>query len=353
MPSTLRILDANLNRAREAMRVMEDIARFALDDGALAAGVKTLRHDLRSAAGSLALAEGAIEFNRETPGDAGTSHTTPGERRREGLVDVALAAGKRLGEALRVLEETGKTLDPEFAAAIKPLRYRGYDLESRLLLRLGTGRARQWTLCVLLTRSLCRRPWTHVLQGAIDGGADCIQVREKEIDGGELARHVREVIAVARPRGVSVIVNDRVDVALAAGADGVHLGQHDLSVREARRICGRELLIGVSTHDLAEADAAVAAGADSCGVGAMFSTSLKAERIPSGIAYLKAFIERHPATPHLAIGGVTPANVGRLAEAGARGVAASSAVCGADDPEQAARELAAAFAASKPIPIRA
>jgi thiamine-phosphate pyrophosphorylase len=170
------------------------------------------------------------------------------------------------------------------------------------------------------------------LAAAIDNGAECVQVREKQLDGGLLSRHVAEVIGLARPKGATIIVNDRADVALAAGADGVHIGQHDLTVHEVRKVAGRSLLVGVSTHDLDQAEAAVHGGADYCGVGAMFPTSLKPDRKPSGIAYLRAFIERFPDTPHLAIGGVTAANVIELAQAGARGVAVSSAICGADDP---------------------
>lgn len=340
-----RIIDANANRAREAMRVMEDAARFALDDASLSEDLKSMRHDLRSALERLPA--GWIEANRDTPGDVGTTITTEAERSRTGLADVVIAAGKRLGEALRVIEEAGKTVDPAFASQIEALRYRAYDIEQRLQLRLGTGRARQWRICVLLTESICRRPWEDVLRAIIDGGADCIQVREKDMDGGDLARRVACVIKLARPAGASVIVNDRADVALATSADGVHVGEHDLSIRDVRRIAGRALLVGASTHDLDEAKAAVEAGADYCGVGAMFATALKPDRPPSGPGYLRAFIERYPNTPHLAIGGVGPANVHRLVEAGCRGVAVSSAVCGADDPAGVVRSLREAMDADR------
>jgi thiamine-phosphate pyrophosphorylase len=106
-----------------------------------------------------------------------------------------------------------------------------------------------------------------------------------------------------------------------------------------RRIAGRELRVGVSTHDLDEARAAVEAGADYCGVGAMFSTTLKPDREPAGPRYMRDFIERFPHTPHLAIGGITAANIHQLVEAGARGVAVSTAVCGADDPGTVCRKL--------------
>ena len=173
----------------------------------------------------------------------------------------------------------------------------------------------------------------------MDGGADCVQVREKELAGRRLCRRVEQVIEIARPRGVTVLVNDRTDVAFAAGADGVHLGQEDLSIAAARRLAGRTLMVGVSTHDLDQAEAAVAAGADYCGLGPVFATTTKAAGILAGPALVAAYAERFPQTPHLAIGGITPDNIDRLAEAGARGVAMSSAVCGAARPDEVVRAV--------------
>jgi thiamine-phosphate pyrophosphorylase len=340
-----RILDANVNRAREAMRVMEDAARFALNDEALSAEVKSLRHDLRAALTSLP--EGWLEANRDTPGDVGTAISSESEMSRANLPDVVIAAGKRLTEAFRVIEEVGKTIDAGLGREIESLRYRAYDLDQRLVLRLGSGRAKQWRLCLLLTKATCARPWRDVLEGAMRGGVDCVQVREKQMDGDDFAAHVREVISLARPRGVCVIVNDRADIALAAGADGVHLGQSDVSVRDVRRIAGRSLLVGVSTHDLTEAERAVADGADYCGVGAMFASSTK-ERETSGVEYLRAFVERFPGAPHLAIGGINVGNVSQVVQAGARGVAISAAICAADDPQLVARSLSDEINAARP-----
>jgi len=344
-PSVWRILDANVNRANEALRVMEDAARFGLDDAALCGSLKNLRHELRGIVDAMPIPAGVMIANRDTPGDAGTGHTSAAEQSRDGMLDLVIAAGKRLGESLRVLEEACKTIDAESAARLKSLRYEAYEIEKQLVMLFGSGRAMQWSLCVLLTMSLCKRPWRDVLRGAIDGGADCIQVREKELAGGELAEHVREVMRLARPQA-AVIVNDRVDVALAAGADGVHLGQEDLSVAQARSIAGRSLLVGVSTHDEDEARAAVAAGADYCGLGAMFATSLKPDREPSGPRYARWFIEQFPNVPHLAIGGITPTNLSQLINAGVRGFAISTAVCAADDPAKITRELHAALKTS-------
>ncbi len=374
---------------------MEDAARFALDDAGLCEELKSLRHELRAAIDQLLVSlggagGGVLEANRDAAGDVGTAISTESEMQRPGgLLDVVIAAGKRLTESLRVIEEVAKTLGgsvrcasgdspgAKWAGRIEALRYRAYDVDARLQLRFGSGRAVQWKLCLILTQSLCKRPWRQVLGAAIEAGCDCVQVREKEMDGGELLRHVKEVRQIVSSMTATredhsciddlrltidefpavgqiqqssivnrqssihpaVIVNDRVDVAIAAGADGVHVGQHDLSVRDVRRLAGRSLIVGVSTHNMDEAKAAVEAGADYCGVGAMFATSLKPDRTPSGPGYLQAFVERYPNTPHLAIGGITPDNVQGLIEAGARGLAVSTAICGADDPGAIARIL--------------
>lgn len=334
-----RLLDANANRAREALRVLEDVARFHLDAADLSASAKALRHDLRGVLDRLPA--GWLEANRDTPGDVGRTIKTPAEQARRDLHEVAVAAGKRLSEALRALEEGLKMFAPALAASIEQLRYRAYELERRVQARLGSSRATQWCVCVLLTESLCRLPWRAVLEQIVEAGVDCIQVREKEMDGGPLLARVREVLGLARPKGISVIVNDRVDVALAAGADGVHLGTTDLPIDAVRRLAGRSLIIGASTHDMDEARRAIESGADYCGVGAMFATGVKPERTPSGIDYLRDYLGRYPRTPHLAIGGITSENVRPLVEAGARGVAVSAWVCGSEEPALAVKSVAA------------
>jgi thiamine-phosphate pyrophosphorylase len=338
MPAVLRILDANANRAREALRVMEEAARFLLDDSELTAQIKHVRHDLAQA---VALVDG-LEGWRDTPGDVGTEITTRGEMQRSGVADVATAAGKRLSEALRVMEEYGKTLGEKangFAAAIEQLRYRGYDVEQRLQRAMAGMGGRQWRLAVLVSEALCPGgDWLAVATAAAEAGADCIQLREKSLEAGELLVRAKALVKVCRGRGVSVIVNDRPDVAMAAEADGVHVGQGDLPCAEVRKLVGRQLIVGVSTSTLAEAEQALRDGADYCGVGPMFPTTTKKKEVIVGAAYLREYVQWNK-LPHVAIGGVTAGNVGQLVGAGAKGVAVSSAVCAAADPAQAVREI--------------
>jgi len=333
------MIDANLNRAREALRTLEDVARFGWNDAAIAREAKEVRHALQSAVAALPAER--LAAARDVAGDVGVSLETPTEYARADLSSVAVAAGKRLTEALRAVEEAVKTVDARVARAVEAVRYRAYALDARAISRAALGDLRQWRLCVLVTRAICRLPWDEVVSRAVDGGADAIQVREKDMPARELVAHARAVRTICAPRGVAVIVNDRLDVALAAEADGVHLGADDLPVREARRIAGAALRIGASTHSLAEARAAIEAGADHCGVGAMYESGLKPGLAPSGEAYLRAFVAEFPQVPHLAIGGIAPGRVTALAHAGCRGVAVSSAICGAEDPAAVARAIVA------------
>ncbi len=352
----MRLLDANVNRAREGLRVLEDLARFVLDDRGLARDAKQLRHALRSIAGDLGLDGLRAAAVRDTPGDVGTELKTQAEGERGSLGDVAAAAGKRAQEALRVLAEGAKVLpgagSSRAAREAERLRYAAYELERALVARLGRGGAAGWRLCVLLTESLCRRPWKQVAEEAFDAGADAIQLREKDRSDRELLARARWLVSLARAARrrdgtrPAVIVNDRADLALLAGADGVHLGQDDLPVSAVRAMAGGRLVVGVSTHDLAEARRAWADGADYVGVGAMFPSATK-RRATSGEAFLRAFLReargKRP-MPHLAIGGITAENVGELARAGCRGVAVSGAVCGAADPWAACRAILKALA---------
>lgn len=333
---------------------MEDIARFTLDDGDLCGTLKGIRHGLREAIDGLAAAgvdRGLLLAHRDTPGDVGTGISTAAEGRREGLRDLGMASGSRLAESLRALEEAAKVFG--LGAAFEALRYRAYDAERRLALGLGTGRCPQWRLCVLVSESLCAgRAWMDVVNSSLAGGADCIQLREKEMDGRELLKRARTLVEMARPHGAAVIINDRPDIALLSDADGVHVGQTDLSVEEVRRLAGFGLLVGVSTTNLDQARAAIRAGADYLGLGPMFPTMTKLKPTLAGPRFVGECLadtilsER----PHLAIGGITPENARELRDVGCRGIAVSSAVCAAPDPQHACRDLIASLTGTPTMP---
>jgi len=170
------------------------------------------------------------------------------------------------------------------------------------------------------------------------GGARLLQLRWKAASARELLAAATAIRALARPRGALFLVNDRPDVAAAAGADGVHLGQDDVPVAVARRVLGAEAIVGVSTHDLDEARAAERAGADYIGVGPVYATDTKARALPPrGIALVRA-VRAAVRCPIVAIGGITPETAPDVRAAGADAVAMIGALVRAPDPEAAVRD---------------
>jgi thiamine-phosphate pyrophosphorylase len=336
-PVVGRILDANLNRAREALRVIEESVRFGADDPARTEALKQVRHDLAVAVARLDPDD--LLGSRDTPGDVGTRITLESERSREDAGDVVAASFKRLEEALRVLEEYGKTVDAGFAAAIEPLRYRIYDLEMRA--RFGPWRRERFAqvgLYVLITESLCSGPWLRVAEAAIDGGAQCLQLREKALPDAELLRRAEALRDLTRRRGVMCVINDRPDIARLVEADGLHLGQGDIPVSAARKIVGQRVIIGKSTHTLEQARAALAEEPDCIAVGPIFATSTKPEDPVAGPEILASVLKAID-RPHTAIGGITARNIGSLMDVGCRCFAICGAVISQPDVAAAARTL--------------
>ncbi|GJQ28454.1 MAG: thiamine-phosphate synthase [Phycisphaerae bacterium] len=343
--NALRLLDANANRAREALRVLEDLARFLLNRADLVERLKSLRHAMTHAVTAAAPDALLRLARRDTPGDVGTTIDAPDEYVRADAHALLHANAARLTEALRALEEAAKLLArPDAARSFEHARYGAYSLEQALLLALGSASRRQWSLCVLLTERLCARPWLDVARAAIDGGADAIQLREKDLADRELLDRARTLVALAHPRSVAVVLNDRPDLARLAQADAVHLGQSDLSVHDARRIVG-SMIVGVSTTNLDQARRARLDGADYLGLGPMYPTTTKPKDHIAGPAFVRDVLADPDlaAVPHLAIGGITPSTIAPAVAAGARGVAVSQCVCGSTDPAAVCASLRAAL----------
>ena len=337
MRETYRILDANFNRAREALRVAEDCGRFALNDPAITAMAKNLRSDLQEILTQMPVAE--FITSRDTPGDIGTEITSPTEPRRADLTDVATAACKRLTEALRAIEELSKFVAPATILKIERMRYNAYTLEQRLIGRLWVAqRMAEVRLYVLINSRLCRGSVRETARAAIAGGADVIQLREKDIPDAEFLALAAEMRGLTDETGRLFIVNDRPDIAAIVGADGVHLGQHDLPIAESRRLLRPGAVIGRSTHTIAQARAAVNEGADYVSVGPMFPTATKDAGPIAGPALLKQ-AAAEITLPIVAIGGINAENAAELVAAGARCLAVSSAVCADDEPKAAAEQI--------------
>ncbi|MFZ5596648.1 MAG: thiamine phosphate synthase [Bacillota bacterium] len=183
------------------------------------------------------------------------------------------------------------------------------------------------------------RSLSSVVKAALEGGAGIIQLREKRMTGRELVEAGLAVRELTRESGALFIVNDRLDIALAVGADGVHLGQDDMPLEVARRVAGPDMIIGISTHSLDQAIEAERGGADYIGVGPLFETRSKEDICaPVGLDLLRE-VSAGVRIPKVGIGGVKDHNVGSVMEAGADMVAVITAVVAAPDVAGAARNL--------------
>jgi len=214
--------------------------------------------------------------------------------------------------------------------------------EQRVCKGIASGLRARLALHVLTDHGWARgRDLYAIVSAALDGGATVIQLRDKTASTRMLVEQGLALRQLTRERGALLIVNDRIDVALAIDADGAHVGQDDMPVELARRLLGPQRILGVSAGNQQEALTAIAGGADYLGVGPIYATPTKADAGPAiGLHLLHELAVRSDiSTPLVAIGGITAENAGEVIRAGAVGVAVISAVIGADDVALAARHL--------------
>ena len=348
--SVFRILDAAINRAGEGIRVVEDYLRMVIADAHLAERLKTLRHDLTEA---VSLIDPASRIAaRDSEGDVGRRIQTESEYQRSspdgkskeagGLVQANLA---RTQQSLRSIEEFSKTVDIEVAKKVEQLRYRTYTLEKAILTTiLSLHSMKDARLCVLIgakdpQEETNNAALIELVTQLVEANVSLVQLREKSLTDRQLVTVGRLIMKVTRGTKTRLIVNDRADLALAAGADGVHLGQEDVTVADARKIMGAARLIGVSTHSIEEARQAVMAGANYIGVGPVFPSSTKSFEMLAGLELVEQ-VAAEIKLPAFAIGGIDETNIGEVIHAGISRVAISAAVVKAENPAAAACTLA-------------
>jgi len=332
-----RIIDANFNRAREASRVIEEFCRFVLNSSSLTDRAKQLRHELSASISKLD-AERLIS-SRDSLGDVGIGTTVAKQLTRSDLNDCFIAGCKRLTEALRALTEVIRIDDEPLAAAIEKLRFDAYTLEKDIVIFSDTSaKFKSVRLYIVITSNLPAEVISLAYK-CVAGGADCIQLRAKDIEDDRYFALAVEFVKICRDAGVVSIINDRADIAVAAGADGVHLGQNDLPVEQARKLQLAPLIIGKSTHSLKQLRAACAESLTYVGLGPVFATPTKPGADAVGLEYVTSATKELAGTgiAHVAIGGITPDNVERVLDAGAKSVAVCSAVTHASDPAAACR----------------
>jgi thiamine-phosphate pyrophosphorylase len=342
MPQQIRrVLDANLNRAGEGLRVLEDLARFVLNDATLSQQLKALRHELLT--GDLPFNKQLIEA-RDSESDIGINTLAPGQEKEKELPIMVVANARRVQESLRTIEELAKTksisprLDPE---KFKHARFNLYSIERELLsklLRQDKVTHINGLHVIIDTQALKGRSHIEIAGQIIRGGAKTLQLRDKLTSKKGLLPIALELKTLCAEHNVLFIVNDYLDLALAAGADGLHLGQDDLPIKVARKLIPIDKILGCSTTTVDQAIAAESAGADYIAVGSIYPTPSKETAVIVGLERLRQ-VRQVVDLPIVAIGGITKDNTAEAITAGANSVAVISAILGAESPEEAARQI--------------
>ncbi len=336
-----RIIDANLNRSSEALSVLEDIARFVLDDAATSQQLNAMRRKLAQSAWSLGI---ELLSQRDREHDIGGDTGVASERHN--IADVIRINAKMVQESLRVIEELTKlsdisaTLDSgEFEEARVAL----YSIERRLVSKiLREEKKKQLTglYVVLDTQALAGRDEVQVAGEIIQGGAKAIQLRDKQRSKGRLLSIAKKLQELCADSGVLFIINDHLDLALCSDADGLHIGQQDLPLAAVREELPIDKIVGCSVTTLSQATKAECEGADYIAVGSIFPTAAKLNAVLVGLDTLKQ-VKQAVSRPLVAIGGITEDNIEQVVAAGADSVAVIGAVLGKENVRAATKQLVA------------
>ncbi|NET37975.1 MAG: thiamine phosphate synthase [Cyanothece sp. SIO1E1] len=317
-----RILDANLDRAREGIRIIEEWCRLGLNNAQFTEVCKQLRQELAW------WHKPEFRLVRDTPGDPGTDLSHPQEEQRAHIDQVLQANFCRIQEALRVLEEYGKLYQAEMGHACKQMRYQIYTLESHLM---GHQRHQKLLQSYFYLVTSPTDNLLTIVEAALEGGLSLVQYRDKAADDKTRLANAQALKQLCDRYGALFIVNDRADLALAVDADGVHLGQQDMPVAAVREILGPQRIIGCSTSNPNEMQRAIAAGADYIGVGPVYATPTKAGKAAVGLDYVR-YARAHASIPWFTIGGIDVNNLNEVLSSGAERVAVVRAVIAAEQP---------------------
>ena len=350
-----RIIDAEINRISEGIRVLEDIARFSLENKDLSSRLRTLRHSARksiASASSLStkstsstLSTEALLQNRDSKKDIGLPISQKGTLdNKNNLKDIITANFKRIQEGLRSLEENLKLLNQyDLSKIYENLRFDAYSLEKDFIAELHKYKRFSCldTDIYGITGSKFSKGRSNeeVVSAMIKAGIKIIQYREKEKTLKEKLEECIKIRQLTRDTGVTFIVNDDITVAQIVDADGIHLGQDDFPLHEVRNIVGEKMILGLSTHSPEQARKAVEIGADYIGVGPIYKTYTKDNVCdPVGHQYLEWVVENIK-LPFVAIGGIKIQNIDEIVKRGVKCIAMVTEIVGADDIEKTVSQI--------------
>jgi len=340
---TLRIIDANLNRAGEGLRLLEEIARLLLNDAELTQELKTVRHELLRE--DISFRTRLLQA-RDAASDVGARLEVSGENANRTLPLTIVANAKRVQESFRVLEELAKipgTLPGLEAKSFSQARFTIYTIEQKLVARvLRQDKLKRLPgLYVILDTNLLKgRRHVEIAAQVIHGGATTIQLRDKTTSKKVLLPIAARLKALCARNNILFIVNDYLDIALESDADGLHVGQEDLPVKAARKWLPIDKILGASAETVEQAQNAQADGADYLGIASVYPTSSKSGTKIIGLEGLSR-IKQAVSIPLVALGGIDQNNGADVMAAGATSVAVISAVLSAPEPEEAVRQIVA------------
>jgi len=328
-----QLIDANLDRAREGLRVMEDWCRFGLKRSDFSIQIKDWRQQL-----------GVHHHNiyrkaRLTSNDPAMGVSHPLQKVRATPEAVFIANSSRVQEALRVIEEFTRITDPKLSKIATQIRYETYEIEIKVL-NTTEGINKRETLkdCSVYLITTNKIGLEEIVLQALKAGVKIVQYREKFLDDNEKISQAKCLASLCKKYYSLFIVNDRVDIALAVDADGIHLGQEDIPTKLARELLGSEKLIGRSTHCIEDIKNAEDEGCDYIGIGPIFTSETKKQLNPIGVDYLrKGFSETH--LPAFAIGGINSSNIKKLNQINNLRIAVSNAIINSNDPFSKTEEL--------------
>lgn len=322
-----RLLDANINRVSEGIRVVEDVARFVYNQKEFSKELREKRHYLRK----LFIEKDRDFFNsRDTKRDVGIEITKESQLdKKSNIKNIVVGNFKRIQEGLRSIEEISKiSCDYSISKEVEALRYSFYNLEKEFMgslkpeIPLG--------LYGITAENFSNgRSNYEVVREMINSGIKIVQYREKFKSLREKLEEAKILCELCKKNNVLFIVNDHVDIALMVDADGVHVGQEDMPVSEIRKILGANKIIGLSTHSVEDANRAILQDVDYIGVGPIFPTTTK-DRTAVGIEYMD-YVEKNINLPYITIGGIKESNLLEVVKKGAKRIALVSEIVGAEN----------------------
>ncbi|NLY43424.1 MAG: thiamine phosphate synthase [Clostridiaceae bacterium] len=350
MENVFRILDANVNRVAEGLRVLEDLARFYYNDALLTEEIKEIRHGVRKSVNHM---YSCFVQHRDSVGDVGLSVSQQNTLdNKNSIRELIIGNFKRVQEGIRVIEENLKILGQyDLSKTFEAYRYDCYSLEKNYLAGISKAVKRKLPdtdlYCLTGEEYSLGRSNIEVVRQMIEAGIKIIQYREKEKKALYKYEECKKIREMTRDAGVTFIVNDDIDIAILVDADGVHIGQEDIPIEEVRKLVGEEMIIGVSTHSPEQAQDAVARGADYIGVGPIYKTYTKKDvGEPVGLEYLE-YVAKNVSIPFVAIGGIKEHNVAEVVKHGARCVAMVTEIVGAKDIAKKIEDIRKAMRAAR------